>query len=128
MSYFHRAAWLRSLRAQTHVDAVHSGFARVYAGTVPTAGAAITDQTLLAEFSIGTHAAEVAGDAVITPPAALALATGVPTFVRFVDSGGAYAFDMDAGAPGSGAYAVVTPPTLYAGGTTTLSVSLREPG
>jgi hypothetical protein len=94
------------------VDAVvsrigNAGRLRIYAGTRPaTVGTAITDQTLLAELTLGSPAAPAAVDGVATFSAIAqdpaADATGTATFFRIFQPNGTTAvIDGDAGTAGS---------------------------
>ena len=95
------------------------GSLQVYTGPRPeTNGAAITTQTLLAEFAWPDPAGEIEGW-VFTgaqPGSALILASDNAAWVRAVDDSGNPIADMDAGLTGSGAAAQFDNLALVAGG------------
>ena len=82
-----------------------SGFLRIYSGTRPATGAAITGQVLLAELTLNATFAPSAASGVLTLNAitadASANATGTATWFRIVTSGGSFVMDGDVGTSGS---------------------------
>ncbi len=93
------------------------GALRIYGGTAPArAGAAITDQPLLAAIAFGyPSSAGVAGTALYLAIAQTTpvQATGAPTWARIVDGQGRFVADLDVGA---GAAVQIGAAKLYEGG------------
>lgn len=83
----------------------NAGLLRIYDGTRPATGAAITTQVLLAELTCGTPFAPAASGGVLTANAitddASANATGTATWARLLTSGAAFVMDMDADTSGA---------------------------
>jgi len=103
----------KNQRAAAINNLLSGGFIRVYGGDMPLGGGAITDQTLLSEISLPTPAGSVA-DGVFTlgdVASGFALATGIATWARFLDSVDGVVMDVEVGAELS-----ITPQQVYAGG------------
>lgn len=125
-----RSTAIRDARAAVHLNALSGGAMHLYTGPMPDGGEAITDQTLLAIWSLPSPAGAV--DAGVFAAAsgleAMVLADGVPAWVRLLDGAGAWVMDMDAGGVGSGVAVIVSPAQLYAGGTARIErLRLIEP-
>lgn len=82
----------------------NAGLLRIYDGSRPATGAAITTQVLLAELVCGTPFAAGASGGVLTANAisddASANATGTATWARLLTSGAAFVMDLDVGTAG----------------------------
>lgn len=78
---------------------------RIYDGTRPATGAAITTQVLLAELTCGTPFAPAASGGVLTANAitddSSANATGTATWARLVTSGITFVMDLGVGTSGT---------------------------
>ena len=114
-----RAAALKNLRAQAHVVALAGGTLLIYDGAMPaTGGGEITDQVLLAEFTLPDPAGTVSDGAFALAAVADVMAAhdGVATWVRMQTSDDSWLMDLDAGGAGSGAAIIIMPAQLYAGG------------
>lgn len=90
----------------TLVDAgAGAGLLRIYDGTRPATGAAITTEVLLAELTFTDPSFAAATGGVLTASAitdeASAPATGVATWFRVVDSNGVFVVDGNVGTSGS---------------------------
>ncbi|TQV61647.1 MAG: hypothetical protein FNT29_10975 [Halothiobacillaceae bacterium] len=125
-----RSLVLRNARATTHLSALAGGSIHAYTGTMPLGGGAVTDQTLLASWTLPTPAGAVGEGAFALTPnqEAMVQADGTPTWVRVLDSSDGWLMDLDAGGVGSGAAVIVTPAQMYAGGTSRIErLRLIEP-
>lgn len=98
----------RNARATAIRDLIDAGSGpgtlKIYAGTVPATGAAITTQTLLGTCTFSDPCGTVT-NGVLTFSAitgGTAVATGTATFARALDSTGTFVADLDAGVTGSG--------------------------
>lgn len=82
-----------------------AGLLRIYSGTRPATGAAITSQTLLAELTFSDPSFPAASSGAMTASAitsdSSANATGTATWFRVVDSAGTFVMDGDVGTSGS---------------------------
>lgn len=101
---------LRNARLNVVRDAIDAGAAagtlKIYAGTRPVTGAAVTTQTLLATCTFGDPSAADAAAGVLTFNAitgANAVADGTATWARAADSDGTFVMDMDVGVDEVGA-------------------------
>lgn len=82
------------------------GKLRLYTGSMPAKGAAITTQTLIAECLFATNCAAsiFAGTLTFNPLAAgLIVATGTIVWARILDGDDGFVMDMDVGDSGSSA-------------------------
>lgn len=103
------ATTLRNSRLNAIRDAIDAGAGagklRIYSGTRPATGAAITSQTLLAELTFSDPCAPAASGGVLTFSAitadTAADATGTATWARIVDSTGTFVADCNVGTSGS---------------------------
>ncbi len=113
-----RSLSLKNARANAHLSAFNGGLIGFYDGAMPTDGEAITTQTLLCTIALPTPSGTVdAGVFALAPNLeAMVLVQGIPTWCRITDSASDWVQDMDVGIDGSGAAVIVTPGTLYAGG------------
>jgi hypothetical protein len=79
---------------------------QVYSGTIPTtAGAAVTTQVKLLEFTIDPATWDVTGGSLIVPASGTAngITNGIARWARFIDGNGDVVFDVDvSGAGGNG--------------------------
>lgn len=126
----YRNSDIKTARAQIHADALSGGKMRLYTGTMPINGGAITTETLLIELPFATPAGVVSNGAFVldAPIEGIAIADGVATWARILSSADDWVMDLDAGASGSGAAIVVNPQQIYAGGTIRINqFSLNEP-
>lgn len=117
-------------RAELTATWLDGGTIEVYGGTRPLSpDVAITDQPLLAIFSLPTPAGTVA-NAVLTGgsiPAALVLANGNATWARLRDAASAVVGDCDVGATNSGALLELSDTALVSGAYITItSFTLTE--
>jgi hypothetical protein len=105
----HLSTTVRSTRATDIITALGTAAtAKVYAGTVPTNGAALSGNTLLATLTLANPAGTVG---VVSNTVTLTFSTitgdsaadnaGRPTFVRFAN-GATYVMDLTAGSTGGG--------------------------
>lgn len=100
----------------------------LYDGTRPASGGAVT--TKLATVDLAKPCASVSGGmaTLLAGADTLAIATGTPTWARFFNGNGDWAFDCDASVVGGGGQVTVPSVPLYAGGTTSLaSGALTQP-
>ena len=91
---------------------------QVYSGTIPaTAGAAITTQVKLLEFTIDPGSwAVTAGELVVPASSAInALATGVARWARFVDGDASAVLDVDVTTTGGNGFIRLTTTNVVAG-------------
>ena len=97
-----RNAMMDAITAQAGGGAI----LRLYTGTRPATGAAITSQVLLGSLTCGTPLAPAAVDGVLTFNAIAedtsADNTGTCTWARLVTSGGTFVADFSVGVVGSG--------------------------
>jgi|GEM_PF-3114226 len=103
---------------------------KLYDGTQPSAGGAVTNQTMLLSAALASTPATVNGST-LTFVLANALnqitATGTPTWGRIADSTGAWLVDANAGVAGGGAVFTVDQVPIYQGGyIAALTLSLTE--
>jgi hypothetical protein len=115
--------WVRSLavrnaRASAAAALLAGGELRLYAGSMPVNGEAVTDQTLLAAWPLADPAGTVADGVfeLTLPETVMAAGSGSATWCRFVDSADGWVMDLDAGGAGSGKAVTVSPVEIYAGG------------
>jgi len=117
------ATALRNARLQEIADAIDGGAGagtlKIYDGTRPATGAAITTETLGATLtfsdpSAATIAAGLLTFAAITEDAS-ADANITASWARVADSTGAFVCDLDVGATGSGADIEITNVNIIAG-------------
>ena len=124
-----RNACMNSIRDQIDGGvAPGAGKCRIYDGTRPVPGGAPT--TLLAELDLSTPCAPDAVNGVLTFNAitgATALAGGLATWCRFVNSDGNFVCDGSVGATGSGAEMEFANPNFVVGGSVSASGSLTAP-
>lgn len=99
-----------------------AGKLQVYTSTRPVPGAAPVGGTMLVEITLNDPCGSVAaGVLTLTQTAeATAVASGAPTWARFITGGGAWAIDCDAGGPGSGQPVIVSDASILAGGKVSL--------
>lgn len=107
---------------KTAIDAgVSGGFIRIYNGTRPATGGAVT--TLLAQLTFADPSFPAASSGAITANAitsdASADNTGTATWFRVVDSAGTFVMDGDVGT--SGTDMVLNTTSIVAGGTVSIS-------
>lgn len=124
------ATTIRDQRASVWVPAISGGVVLLYGGTMPDAGAAVTDQTLLASIDLPDPAGSVTSGVfeLSTPLEGMVIADGTPTWARVVDVTVEWVMDLDAGVVGSGAALILSTPALYAGGLARLDrLRLIEP-
>ena len=95
----------------------------VYGGVRPATAADAPGSTVLVQIDLTNPAGSVAtGSLTLTPVGAnMVTASGLATWARVVNRNGDTAFDMDAGAIGSGAECELSDDTLFAGGMVTIS-------
>ncbi|MFM4963721.1 hypothetical protein ACEUBT_08205 [Aeromonas bivalvium] len=127
---------LRTSRAQLLASAIDAGSAdqamlRIYGGTRPAPGAAVTDQPLLCTLMF-THpcAQSVTGGVLTLKPLAEQLATGggAPTWARILNRDGEFVADLDVGIPESGADLEIPAPEFFAGALIRINdATLTEP-
>lgn len=95
----------------------NAGLLRIYDGTRPATGAAITTQVLLAELVCGTPFAPAASGGVLTANAiaddASADANGTATWARLLTSGASFVMDLAVGT--SGAELIINTTTIVVG-------------
>lgn len=95
-----------------------AGTIKIYSGTQPATGAALSGNTLLATITLADPSAASASGGVLTltTPAATTVSTsGTATWARFEDSTGAFVMDADVGAVGSSATLKLHSTTLLSG-------------
>lgn len=103
------ATAIRNSRLDVVTTAIDAGagaaLIRIYDGTRPATGAAITTQVLLAELTMGDPSFPAASAGAMSANAitndASANATGTASWFRVVDSTGAFVMDGDVGTSGS---------------------------
>lgn len=103
---------------------------KLYNGTQPSAGGAVTTQTMLVSVTLATPPGTVVAHT-LTLNAANTLnqvsATGTPTWGRISDSNGNWLIDASAGVTGGGGVFTVDRVPIYQGGNlTALAMSLTE--
>ncbi|PCJ26698.1 MAG: hypothetical protein COA94_04695 [Rickettsiales bacterium] len=110
------------------IDAGADGLVRIYDGTQPATGGAVT--TLLAEGAFSTNSAPAASGGVLTHSAigdeASAPNGGTPTWYRIVDSTAAFVMDGTAGT--SGTDMILDAATITAGQTVSFNSSTITAG
>ncbi|MNR39247.1 hypothetical protein D3C85_1574410 [compost metagenome] len=133
---FKFADTLRTSRAQLLAMAIDSGSGtaatfKIYGGTRPAPGAAITDQPLLVTLLFSHPCAQTVTGGVLTlKPLAEQMATGngAPTWGRFADRDGLFVADLSVGATGSGADLEIPTSELFIGALLRInSASVTEP-
>lgn len=111
----------KNSRATTHLGWYAGGTLKLYTASRPAdADTAITNQTLLATFTLPNPAGTVSG-AVITfsvgsIAAVLVVNAGTAAWARYADSNDTTIADMDVGATGSGAALMLDNVNLVVGG------------
>ena len=109
----------KTSRANLLAGWLAGGKLRLYTESRPaSADTAISNQTLLAEYSLPDPAGTVS-NGVLTGPAlssALVLADGSAAWARAVDSSGVTVLDLDVGLAGSGASVIIDSLSLVTGG------------
>lgn len=114
------AADLRTAHLTAIGMALEGGALRLYTGPQPVAGAAIGDQTLLAQFSILAWAVD--GDVLsLALGSASGLAAGDAVWGRVTGSGGGFVLDGDCGTVGSGAALQLRSTAITPGSTITVA-------
>lgn len=95
---------------------------RVYGGTRPADAETAPSGPPLVELLLNNPAGVVSGGLLTLDPvgATMISTSGTATWVRVVNRAGSTAFDMDAGAAGSGAECELSDVTLFAGGLVTI--------
>ena len=97
------SAAVRQSRANLLSSQLAGGSVKLYTAARPAdADTAITDQVLLAEFTLTTGTAEDGVWTGVNPDPVMILATGTPVWGRFADSAGDPIADADVGLTGSG--------------------------
>lgn len=127
---------LRNDRLQKIIDAIDAGAGagtlKIYDGTRPATGAAITSQVLLAELTFSDPCASAPSGGVLTFSAitadASANATGTATWARVADSTGAFVMDLSVGVAGSGADVELFDITITAAATVGVSGAFINEG
>lgn len=105
------ATTLRNAKLQKIIDAIDAGSGpgklKIYSGTRPATGAAITSQVLLAQLTFSDPSAPSPASGVLTFSAITsdtdADATGTATWARITDSADTFVADLNVGGTGSGA-------------------------
>lgn len=97
---------IRNARMEAVRTRLLNGRIKIYSGTRPATGAAITTQVHLATFDLNGKTITVAnGELTIdlsTPIASTGIAAGTASWARGEKQDGSFAVDWDAGATGSG--------------------------
>lgn len=122
------ATSMRTTRITAVVTAIDAGSAagtlKLYSGTRPATGAAVTTQTLLATLTFsdpcGTVSNGVLTFSAITADTS-ADADGTATWARIADSDGTFVADLDVGATGSGKDIILNNVNIVAGGEVSIS-------
>lgn len=117
------ATALRTARAQLLATALDEGAAgaatlKLYGGTRPASGAAITDQPLLISLPLAHPSAQTVTGGVLTLkaiPEAMVTGNGTISWGRFLDRDGGFVADLDVGLPESGADLEIPVLEVYAG-------------
>ena len=117
------ATALRTARAQLLADAIDEGAAgaatlKLYGGTRPGSGAAITDQPLLISLPLAYPCAQSVNGGVLTLKAiaeAMVSGNGTISWGRFSNRDGGFVADLDVGLTGSGAVLEIPVLEVYAG-------------
>jgi hypothetical protein len=109
----------------TAIDAATgAGTGKLYSGTRPATGAAVTTQTLLATLTFSTTSGTVS-NGVLTFSAitadSSADADGTATWARIADGDGNFVADLSVGATGSGADIILNNVNIVAGGEVSIS-------
>lgn len=113
---------IKTARANVILNAIDAGAgdgtAKLYTGTPPANGGAITSQTLLGTLTCADPCGTVT-DGVLTftsLDATVAVADGTAGFLRFSDSTGSVVTDLVVGATGSGKPATMNVTAIVTGG------------
>jgi hypothetical protein len=113
-----RNAMLDLIRAALDAGTPTKGKLRIYDGTPPSPGGAVTDQQLLGELTLGLPCGSAANGvltfASITEED-LAQATGTATWGRFTDGTGTWVADFDVGDAQSNAFLKLNRTAIYQG-------------
>ena len=120
---FNMSTAVRNARAQVLITALDAaagaGEVRIYSGTKPAAGAALSGNTLLGTIALSDPSGVVANGVVtfgsFTDDIS-ADADGTITWARFVDGDGAFVADCDCGVAGSNAALIFNAVTVTNGG------------
>lgn len=109
----------------TAIDyATGAGTLKIYSGTRPATGAAVTTQTLLATLTFSSTSGTVS-NGVLTFSAitkdSSADADGTATWARIQDGDAAFVADLDVGATGSGKDIILNNVNIVAGGEVSIS-------
>lgn len=126
---------LRTARMQAVEDAINfatgAGTIKLYSGTRPSTGSAVTTQTLLATLTCsvdcGTTANGVLTFAAITADSS-ADADGTATWARIQDGDAAFVADLSVGTTGSGADLILSTTTIVAGGEVSITAGTLTEG
>lgn len=91
---------------------------QIYEGTRPANANTLPSSQLLVAIPLSNPAGSVSGGVLTLSPLepGLIMNSGIATWARVLNREGNVAFDMDAGAAGSGAECILTQTTLFAGG------------
>lgn len=110
---------LRNAQLDAVTTAVgNAGKLAIYNGTRPSTGAAITTQTKLAEFTMGSPFAGAASSgslSVTLPSATTGLAAGTASWARLTTSGGTFVMDLTVTATGGGGDMTLNTTTISVG-------------
>lgn len=129
------ATALRNARLDLIRDAIDAGAGpgtlKIYTGTRPATGGALSGNTLLGTLTFADPCAPNAADGVLTFSAitqdAAADASGTATWARVADSAGAFVLDLSVGATGSGADIELNTTNIVTGGPISItSATLTE--
>jgi hypothetical protein len=122
-----KSAMLAKLREAIDAAAPLKAKFKIYDGTKPSPGAAITSQVLLGECQCSYPCGSVVNgvftfSAIIEED--LALATGIATWGRLVDGSGVYVADYDVGNTSSGAFLRLNNTSIFQGGIIRINVGV----
>jgi hypothetical protein len=125
---------LKSARLQaiaTYLDSGSgAGKLRVYDGTQPLSGAALSGNNLLAELVFPKPSFDRLALGVMylkNPNSVMATLSGTATWVRLLNGDGDFVADLNAGMLGSGAVCIFDNTTIFAGGSVSaLSLGITE--
>jgi len=129
------ATALRNARLNLIRDAIDAGSGpgtlKIYTGTRPATGGALSGNTLLGTLTFSDPGAPNAADGVLTFSAITqdeaADASGTATWARVEDSDGTFVLDLSVGATGSGADIELNTVSIVAGGPISItSATLTE--
>lgn len=128
------SAAVKSLRLQavaTYLDSgATAGKLRVYDGTQPASGAALSGNNLLVEMTFPKPSFDRVDTGVMyfkNPDATMAVLGGTVTWGRLVTGDGDFVADLNAGVSGSGASCIFDTTDIYAGGSVAaLSLAITE--